>query len=73
MKPKTKGNKHMPRDTYAAHYAQLVGKTVKAVVRDGKGWDATYGLEMASGEIAWILCDPEGNGPGFLEIQEVAA
>jgi hypothetical protein len=28
-----------------------------------------YGLEFTDGSIAWIDCDPEGNGPGFLKIQ----
>lgn len=43
----------------------LVGKTVTGyrVDRDGTG-----GLQFTDGTMAWILADPEGNGPGHIEV-----
>lgn len=52
------------------HYGQLVGKTVRRVVYDNACGMNTFGLEFRDGTIAWILCDPEGNGPGHLDILE---
>ena len=48
------------------YYGQIVGKRVSGLVTDGQ---ETYGLKFDDGTIAWIMCDPEGNGPGFLDIQ----
>jgi len=62
----------MPRkieDWTVKHLSQLKGKTVKAINVDDQD-DRVYGLEFEDGTTAWILCDPEGNGPGFLDIQE---
>jgi hypothetical protein len=56
------------RDFYGEHYGQLVGKEVSGVVEDASGEFPCYGLQFTDGSIAWILADPEGNGPGFLEI-----
>ena len=52
------------------HYGKVVGKTVAKVVMDAAdhGVGEIYGLMFTDGTVAWILCDPEGNGPGFLEI-----
>lgn len=59
-------------DAFEKEYSKLNGKTVKQVVNDGGvGSDKVYGLQFTDGTIAWILCDPEGNGPGFLEVQKV--
>lgn len=44
---------------------QLIGKTVTKVAWDG---DEVYGLEFSDGTLAWIMQDPEGNGPGHLDI-----
>lgn len=56
---------------FLEHYNQLKGLTVVDVVQDGnKGNDQCWGLQMSNGKIAWIMCDPEGNGPGFLSIEE---
>ena len=63
MKTKTE-----EREFWIKHYGQLNGKTVKEVVHDGKDYDSFYGLRFTDGTIAWIGQDPEGNGPGFLEI-----
>ena len=48
---------------------QLTGKTIKRVVKDSSEPKTVYGLEFTDGSVAWILCDPEGNGPGHLEIE----
>jgi hypothetical protein len=61
-------------DAYAKHYGQLIGWKVVGIAVDNndenepEGW---YGLELTKGKqkkIAWVLCDPEGNGSGFLDI-----
>lgn len=59
-------------DAFEKEYSKLVGKTVKRVVNDGgHGMTAkVYGLQFTDSTIAWILQDPEGNGPGFLEVQK---
>ena len=51
------------------HYRRLLGKTIKRVVYNRSMGQTTYGLEFTDGTIAWIDCDPEGNGPGFLDIK----
>ncbi len=70
-------------DIYVTHLNQLKGGTVQTVIVDRSAisefGQPLYGLQVgmpAAGQPAkvihaWILCDPEGNGPGFLEIQEV--
>ena len=58
------------KDYMVEHLSQLVGKTVTKVVKDGEGYDAFWGLKFDDGTVAFILCDPEGNGPGHLEIQK---
>lgn len=63
----------MNNDPFVKEYKQLTGKTVKRVVTSdmsGGDSDAVYGLEFTDGTVAWILCDPEGNGPGFLSIEK---
>ena len=55
---------------YERHYLRLVGKTILAVVKDPThDMGTVFGLQLDSGETVWILCDPEGNGPGHLELQ----
>jgi len=58
-------------DFMSAHLQQLIGLTVVAVVRDGghAHTDECHGLLFTDGTIAWVMRDPEGNGPGFLDIQ----
>lgn len=61
------------------HYAMsLVGKTiarVRALLQeelDDLYWhttsDPTTLIEFTDGSYALVMCDPEGNGTGFLEI-----
>lgn len=66
-------------NVYEKLYTPLIGKTIASLCRmpenaDGEaprrdGRDAIYGLEFSDGSCAWILADPEGNGPGFLQIE----
>ena len=52
-------------DYCAKECEQLVGKKVTAVVIDKD--HEFMGLKIGK-KIAWVLCDPEGNGPGHLDI-----
>lgn len=53
------------------HLGQLVGRKVTGLVKDPcPGIGPIWGLKFDDGTIAFILCDPEGNGPGHLEIQK---
>jgi len=52
---------------------KLVGRTVVDIVgvqESDNEDDKVMGLMLDNGSVAWVLCDPEGNGPGFLEVQE---
>jgi hypothetical protein len=54
---------------FVIHLNQLRGKTVKEVIVDpSHDLGPVYGLTFTDGTDAWILCDPEGNGPGHLDI-----
>ncbi len=50
------------------HLGQLIGKTVLSLVVDNHSDSGIWGLKFTDGTIAWILQDPEGNGPGHLDI-----
>lgn len=54
------------------YYNQLVGKTItKVIIEQGSEeefGEPVYGFILNDGSIFWLLRDPEGNGPGFLEI-----
>ena len=61
--------------SFAEHYSQLVGYTVTGLAVDDSDednfGDPWMGLPLQNGKrtkIAWVLMDPEGNGPGFLDI-----
>ena len=67
------------REFNIRHLSQLIGKRVTGVVHDPSGDPSDiYGLAFedvspkgkvsGKGMVAWILMDPEGNGPGHLEI-----
>ena len=70
----------MKPDPYFNHYRRLIGATIRGIVQDtAAAPETTYGLEYERRDhlvgkpltgIAWILRDPEGNGPGFLEFEE---
>ncbi len=63
----------MSKDYYIEEYKKLVGKTITGIVKTPPtDIGVTYGLrygDAVTGGIAWVLRDPEGNGPGFLEIE----
>ena len=62
------------RDPMVEHLSRLVGKKIigLAVTDEVPNYDTLYGLRLSGGLIAWIQCDPEGNGPGFLSIEQDA-
>ena len=55
-------------DYNAKECEQFVGKKVTSVVVDED--HEFMGLQFDNGKIAWVQCDPEGNGPGFLAIEK---
>ena len=53
------------------HYGQLVGKEVKGIVFEMFEGDTTNPIPVivfTDGTSAAVMADPEGNGPGHLEI-----
>lgn len=62
-------------NAYEKEYSKLIGKRVKGLVKSPPemGMKECYGLEFTDGTVAWIMCDPEGNGPGFLAIEKPEA
>jgi hypothetical protein len=64
-----------PTGTEQRHYQQLVGGTVTEIAWDVESFgEATPVLKvlLPSGRVLQcvVLCDPEGNGPGFLDIAD---
>jgi hypothetical protein len=69
-------------DYHLQHLGRLKGGTICGILVDpasaAEFGQAVYGIRVEvptlSGQrrtmYCWILCDPEGNGPGFLDIQE---
>lgn len=70
-------------DFHITHLGRLKGGTVRKVIVDrtavAEFGQPVYGLQVEMpakpGQRrrmlhVWSLCDPEGNGPGFLDIQE---
>jgi hypothetical protein len=65
-------------DSTVNRLAQLVGKTITGICHDDGadptlGGEKIYGLVFDDETIAWILTDPEGNGPGHIDIQKPAS
>jgi hypothetical protein len=56
------------------YLSQLKNKKVVGLALDtlseAEFGEPVYGLQFDDGTIAWILCDPEGNGPGHLAIEK---
>lgn len=56
------------------HLQQLLGKTVTGLVVDNSKdtlldfGEPIWGLEFTDGTVVFAMRDPEGNGPGFMEI-----
>ena len=54
---------------YVKEYNKLKGKTIKHAVMEPADADPRMvGLLFTDGTVAWVQCDEEGNGPGFLAI-----
>lgn len=49
---------------------QLVGRRIVGLIESSDDYPPIPGLKLDDGTLVWIQCDPEGNGPGFLEIQK---
>ena len=54
---------------------ELVGMTIVGGTVDDSGEFFGFTVEgkrggKAAKKVVFVLCDPEGNGPGFLEIEE---
>jgi hypothetical protein len=67
----------LKKDRTEAHLLQLVGGTITHLIqREDPDLGKIYGLAIKSefsqhgdiNVIAWIMADPEGNGPGYLDI-----
>ena len=62
----------MKKDPFVSEYSKLIGKKVKAIAKSpaDRYMDQAYGLVFEDDTVAWIMRDPEGNGPGFLAIEK---
>jgi len=62
---------HSEAEAFAREYRQLIGMTVADVVMTPAS-DFVGLVFTCKGKrkIAWVQCDPEGNGHGFLAIEE---
>ena len=60
-------NAHMVK-----HLSQLAGKKIVGLIEDKDTSDIgeVVGFELNDGTLVWIMRDPEGNGPGHLDIQK---
>ena len=66
-------NKPMPK-FIEQHLTQILEGKVTSLAWDGESELAGLMVRMPNGttKICWILCDPEGNGPGHLDISDHA-
>ena len=53
------------------YYRQLLGRKIVQIVESSEH-PPTPGFLLDDGKTVWIQCDPEGNGPGFLQIEKPA-
>lgn len=62
---------HLIHRRQIENLSKLLGEVITGIVYDDDdtGAGRLYGLRLTGGTIAWILCDPEGNGPGHLELE----
>lgn len=62
-------------DANIAHLKCLQGRRITGLcIDDSPGTLADfhrplYGFQVTGGLVVWIMADPEGNGPGHLDIQ----
>lgn len=52
------------------HYEQLLGKTITEIRFEEFDEGNIVVLKFNDNSTAVVMCDPEGNGPGFLDIQK---
>ena len=65
-------------DFFAGEIKQLIGFTIVDVVvtKDKESWgfiverQPVPGVSKLAEKICWVDCDPEGNGPGFIKVEE---
>ena len=50
------------------YYGKVVGKTIEKVVLENFEGQPLPVLYFTDGSTATVMCDPEGNGPGHLDI-----
>jgi hypothetical protein len=73
----------MSKTAQKHYFAGLVGKTIKHVayldkgqIEEDFGWycdeDETTVIVFTDGTAAILMADPEGNGPGWMEVTTVA-
>lgn len=54
----------------AEHYKGLIGKTIKEIIFQEMDGQALPILVFTDKTNAAVMCDPEGNGPGHLDLGE---
>jgi hypothetical protein len=53
------------------HLEPLVGHRIVEIIEDSDYADnGFYGFRLDDGTLVWVLMDPEGNGPGHLDIEK---
>jgi len=57
---------------FAENIQEIIGtRIVNAVVsNDKESWGFRVAFPNGKFKIVWVSCDPEGNGPGFLDIEK---
>lgn len=55
------------REYWKRYYGQMVGYTVTAVKVEEDGTPVLTIMNGKDGLEVGIMCDPEGNGPGFID------
>ena len=51
-----------------AHYQRLLGRRIVQIVESTEH-PPIPGFRLDDGTMVWIQCDPECNGPGYLQIE----
>jgi hypothetical protein len=65
------GSREFAGRPFAAEYGALAGKTIKYIqltACPGQGFEPV--IVFTDGTAAFVMCDPECNGPGHLDIQK---
>ena len=62
-------------DAYTNYLKPLIGGNIEAMIYDESEGQLFSGLMVNNKGIkytVWVLCDPEGNGPGHLDIEKAS-